>query len=120
MPNNGQQNDLSQGNISEMLQKNSEALHIPRDTYVKIVTASINECTLDLPILEEAISEGSFDSIGPIAHKLKGVFGNLKLTSLETPAIEIDSLAKNKRGIEEIKENFIQFKKAFEKIKEKL
>ena len=103
--------------IEELIKKNSQSLQIPKETYLKILKASIIENAADIKLLEEAISTGNYDAIQPLAHKLKGVFGNLQLGMLAQPAVAIDALAKKKEGIDEIKRHFTTLTQTFEQFR---
>lgn len=46
--------------------------------------------------LEKSIGEGNLDAAFEAAHALKGVLGNLSLTPLYTPMVEITELLRNK------------------------
>jgi len=94
--------------------ENSRALHIPAQVYLKIVETSFEEGHPDILTLERSIDTADYDSIKKIAHRLKGVYSNLKLEDVSTPAQSIDELAKSEGDIAKIKEDYIQLKNAFE------
>lgn len=101
----------------EFIEKNSEALHIPEATYIRIVVSSFEASQQDILDLKKAIDECDYNSIKTIAHRLKGVYGNLKMAKIFSLTQEIDALAKAQEGIEKIKEKCDQLVTAFESLK---
>ncbi len=100
-----------------LIKENSRTLHIAPEVYLKILSSSINQGEKDIKELESAIGSENFSLIQPLAHRLKGVYGNLRLEALYKTAEAIDSFAKEHRDIERIREQFVLFKKAFEELR---
>ncbi len=68
------------------------------------------------PQLEQAITEGDFNSIREIGHSLKGASGNLSLTGLQETAYGIE-LSGKEENIEQAKVLFARLKEEFTKLK---
>jgi len=105
-------------NLDEIVKKNSQELHIPPETYSKIITISFPQSEQDINELESAIKNTDYDVIKSMAHRLKGVYANLRITEISVPAEEIDELAKVKGDIEKIKDFFNQLNKKFKEVQE--
>lgn len=101
----------------KIIQGNSEALHIPPEAYSRIVKSSFEHCAQDILDLGKVIESVSYDGIKEIAHRLKGVYANLRLTDVSTRAHEINELAKLQSDIPKIKENYILLKDAFDNLR---
>ena len=68
------------------------------------------------PQLEQAITEGDFNSIREIGHSLKGASGNLSLTGLQETAYGIE-LSGKEENIEQAKLLLARLKEEFTKLK---
>ncbi len=100
-----------------LIEENSKTLHISPETYLNIVSSSIVQTDKDISELENAIDNRDYSLIQPIAHRLKGVYGNLRLDMLYKTAEAIDILAKQKDDIDKIKEQFVLLKEAFAELR---
>ncbi|MBF0571436.1 MAG: hypothetical protein HQL12_06140 [Candidatus Omnitrophica bacterium] len=109
-------NENNINSFEEMVQQNSKELQCPLDIYLKIARGAVEEGSADVANLEKAIVENDFTHIDQTSHILKGVFSNLRLTSVSTPAAEINNLAREKGSIEEIKKLYFQVKINFENL----
>jgi HPt (histidine-containing phosphotransfer) domain-containing protein len=69
------------------------------------------------PQLEQAISQGDFNSIKEIGHSLKGSSGNLSLTGLHETAYGIE-LSGKENDIEQAQLHFIRLKEEFKRLKD--
>jgi HPt (histidine-containing phosphotransfer) domain-containing protein len=81
-----------------------------QDFYLRLVNMSLDDNTVDS--LGAALAEGDLDKAFAEVHKLKGASGNLSLTPIYEPALELTELLRHKTpgdydGLyEKIKENF--------------
>ena len=113
------QNNPSEETRESLIQKNSQALHIKPESYLRIVLSSFVESTQDILDLEKAIEGADHESIKMIAHRLKGVYGNLKLTGVSTPSKNIEELAVAQAEASKMNESFTCLKDAFESLQAK-
>ncbi|MBF0511163.1 MAG: Hpt domain-containing protein [Candidatus Omnitrophica bacterium] len=103
-------------NPEVMIQQNSQALQIPPEVYLGIVKESIRESSQGITYLENAIQGNDVARIEAVSHQFKGVFGNLRITTVSVPATQINELAKQEGNLDQIKKLFPQLKSAFEKL----
>lgn len=102
----------------KIIRENSKILHIPPEAYARIVKLSFEHSNQDVLDLGKAIESASYDGIKEIAHRLKGVYANFRITDISTRVHEIDELAKSRGDIQEIRENYIVLKDVFENFRE--
>ena len=88
------------------IQKNAGELHIPEETYSRIVKLSFTQSDQDIEELEKAIQDKNSENIKTLAHRIKGVYSNLRLRGVFDPAEEINELAKSNSGFEKMLELF--------------
>ncbi|MCA9401072.1 MAG: Hpt domain-containing protein [Candidatus Omnitrophica bacterium] len=105
-------------NIPEWISKNADELMLPPEVYISILNTSIEEGDRDQEALEQAFSSENIDEIQSLSHRLKGALGNLRLTSVAQPAVELNDLAKQKAPISEMKPKFEIFKSEYAKLKQ--
>ncbi len=103
--------------IDEIIQKNSQELHIPPETYSRIVRLSFTQSDQDIEDLKKAIANKNSESIKVLAHRLKGVYSNLRLEKIFAPLEKIDELAKSQTDIGKSKELFVQVTEAYKETK---
>jgi len=104
-------------NKNELIKKNSAELRIKPEIYEKIVKTAISENDSAIADIEAFADNNDLDSIAPLAHKIKGVFLNLKILSIGNPSQEIDRICKEKGSIEDIKKHFKLLKEEFGLVK---
>lgn len=76
--------------------------------YLKLVERSLQDASFD--DLETAIHEGDLDKAFEVAHSLKGVMGNLALTPIYNPVVEITELLRSRTNMDytELKDKIIE------------
>ncbi len=102
--------DLSK---EERITKVSAELHIPAEVYANILKSSFESADKDVSDLTAAIESSDYSSICTIAHRVKGVFSNLRITEVSEPATKIDSLAKEQGDIGIIKQSLSELSSAY-------
>ena len=73
-----------------IIENKSQELRLRPQSYSKILALSFEKCEQDIFDLEKAIDEDDYDSIKTIAHKLKEVYSNLRITDISEPCANID------------------------------
>ncbi len=101
-----------------IIENNSQELRIGPQAYSKILVLSFAKCEQDIFDLEKAIDEGDYDSIKTIAHKLKGVYGNLRITDISEPCNNIDKIAMANGCIDTIRRIFPAVRESFFSLKQ--
>ncbi|MCD4782170.1 MAG: Hpt domain-containing protein [Candidatus Omnitrophica bacterium] len=103
-------NCFSIGNIDQFILQRSQLLRIPADTYKRILLASVDPSLKDLDQLRQAIDQKDYSDIQTIAHRLKGVYANLRIEELSSPAKEINQMALETGAIQGISKRFEHLK----------
>ncbi|MBF0491070.1 MAG: Hpt domain-containing protein [Candidatus Omnitrophica bacterium] len=106
--------------IKDILQTNSKDLHCPLEVYIKIIHTALEEGFEDMLSLEKNIADNNCIQIEDVSHKIKGVFANLRLSMVSSPATQINNLAKHQGSIEEMRKFFSQTKAALEDLKSEI
>ena len=92
--------------------KNSQTLHIRQEIYERILMNAFPPTRKDLDDLKNAIANDDFEVIQRVAHRLKGVFYNLRIEKLGMVAEQMNEIAKagnskaNKERIGTLREEF--------------
>jgi HPt (histidine-containing phosphotransfer) domain-containing protein len=102
------------------LTQNSASLHIGEDIYLRILGKAVTQTQNDISDLEKAIMGGDFEKIRAIAHRLKGDYDNMRISSLSTIAKEINEIAKTSQDKDRLSALVLDFNKLFEQLKEKI
>jgi len=102
--------------LEAIITENSNILHIDAKVYLNILKASLSESYKDIARLDEAIASRQYSLIHSIAHRLKGVYGNLRFDVLHEVSENIDVLAKENGSIEEIYQQYLILKEALDKL----
>ena len=68
------------------------------DFYLRLIPRVFDDTNFDL--LPQSISEGNLEKAFEAAHSLKGVLGNLELTPLLTPIVEVTELLRARKEID--------------------
>ena len=111
---NTENNNLQGKNsFDEMMLANSQKLKIPHKAYMRILKTSLSQSEADINNLEKAITDKIYQNMKEPAHRLKGVYGNLRVENLHKTAESIDHFAKNNCDINEINNKFEILKKDF-------
>jgi HPt (histidine-containing phosphotransfer) domain-containing protein len=105
--------NISKYNLEAAIKKFTDEMFLPGDIFMEMLESSIDPTRQDLAVLQSAILDQNWESIQTVSHRLKGVFGNLRLDDLGGAAGRMNHLAKNKEGHEEIKKIFADFQKQF-------
>ena len=92
-------------------------LRLPEVVYERILRMAVASTEQSILTLQGAITSGDMLVIQKIAHELKGVWANLRVTSLQTFASEIDDAAREDKDIEKIKSLHDQFLEKFDMMK---
>ena len=101
-----------------IIENNSQELRLRPRSYSKILAFSFEKCEQDIFDLEKAIDEGDYDSIKTIAHKLKGVYSNLRITDIYEPCANIDKTAMANGCIDTIRRFFSEVRESFFNMKQ--
>ena len=108
-------------NKERLIETKSQEVGISPEAYMRIVKITVMSRASDIQDLEHLLAVRDFAKIHSIAHMLKGIFGNLRLTELFELSQEIDELAKKQEDLlrmkelsEKIRESFEMLKKEFE------
>jgi HPt (histidine-containing phosphotransfer) domain-containing protein len=100
--------------------QNSASLHISEDIYLRILGKAIEQTKNDIAELEKAIPVDDFEKIRAIAHRLKGDYDNMRISSLSLIAKEINEIAKTTKDRDHMMRLVNQFNELFEQLKTKI
>lgn len=100
--------------------QNCASLHISEDIYIRILGKAVEQTKRDVADLESAIPVADFDKIRSIAHRLKGDYDNMRITSLSSIAKEINEIAKTSKDKDQLLQRLAEFNGLFEQLKEKI
>lgn len=107
-------------NLAQAIKENSEILHIPEDTYKKILLTSLDQTESDVKNMEEALREKDYPEIQSLAHRVKGVYANLRLTDISEAAAQMERAAKEEGSWATIEEAFRCLSNNFQGLKDSL
>jgi len=102
----------------QLIELNSRDLTLEPDKYQKILLMALEIGAKDILVLETSIENADYALIHIISHKIKGMFGNLRLNDVGACAERIDELAKNFAQVKQIRAVYIELKKIFNEINE--
>ncbi len=117
MSNENENNDFD---LDSFLKEKSGELSIPVDVYKSILISSFTQCDTDLIALEKGIEQQNHEDIQAIAHRIKGVYANLRIDHVSKIAASIDELSKAESDIAEISKLCPQLKSAYLDFKSKI
>ena len=95
----------------------SEKLRIPQQVYERIVRNSFEPTQQDMKDIDGALAKEDYETVHRIAHRLKGTYGNLRLTILSAIAQEMNDISKSNPNKERIVQLLNQFRVNFEQMK---
>jgi HPt (histidine-containing phosphotransfer) domain-containing protein len=98
----------------------SGQLHIPPEVYRRILEKSLTTTAEDIVLLQKVVSEGNYDQVRFVAHRLKGIYSNLHIEELRQAAEALQTAAKSDPQAEEIGRLFQVFCEGFEELKTSL
>jgi len=87
----------------------SGKLHIPPEVYERIIRNSLVTTQKDLDDLKAAMAEDNYKEMQAIAHRLKGIYSNLRVEELHAAAEQMEAAAKTGKK----KNDFIRFFEEF-------
>ena len=106
--------------LAEKIKESSQALHIPEETYKKILLTSLDQTEADIQEMEEALRERNYATIHSSAHRVKGVYANLRLMDISEAAEQMDRTAKEQGAWDTIQEAFRRLTGEFQGLKDGL
>jgi len=95
------------------LEENSASLKIPKEIYLRILEKAATQTRDDINHMEEALPLADFTKLQSISHRLKGDYGNMRLTELSGIAKEMNEIAKAGQDKENFRTQLNLFKNAF-------
>ena len=102
----------------DLIEVNSRELTLTPEKYLEILLMALEIGAKDILSLEKSIENEDYILMHIMAHKLKGMFGNLRVNNVCDLAEQIDELAKSQAQIKQIKMLYIELEKVFRETNE--
>lgn len=95
-------------------------LEIDEEMYKELLNIFVEQTQEALDKMETAINSNDTEGIRKAAHFIKGSAGNLRLEGIHVIAREIELGAKEGMAIDQIQNNTVRLKAAFQEVKQEI